>query len=200
MLWPSSFIEWRGRWNWATFPSKQAICKTVRERATPNSGLPCKAGWICSRPSPTSPPMTRQAAVKALRDQVRKATANFERERIESLEKFRKDFKDLLETYIYKRGCLVIFVDDLDRCLPEKAVEVLEAIKLFLDVPGCIFVLGIDHGVIERGIRLRYGEMGGARRTANDPAQCGSAIARHGRRRRALPRLFAGSGQKQPGE
>ena len=107
-------------------------------------------------------PSDPAAAVKALRDQVRKTTAGFERERIESLEKFRKDFKDLLETYIYKRGCLVIFVDDLDRCLPEKAVEVLEAIKLFLDVPGCIFVLGIDHGVIERGIRLRYGEMGGA--------------------------------------
>ena len=107
-------------------------------------------------------PSDPAAAVKALRDQVRKTTAGFERERIESLEKFRKDFKDLIGTYICQRGCLVIFVDDLDRCLPEKAVEVLEAIKLFLDVPGCIFVLGIDHGVIERGIRLRYGEMGGA--------------------------------------
>jgi hypothetical protein len=39
----------------------------------------------------------------------------------------------------------------------------LEAIKLFLDVPGCIFVLGIDQDVVQRGIRLRYGELGRAR-------------------------------------
>ncbi|MCA9712937.1 MAG: hypothetical protein KDK70_44340, partial [Myxococcales bacterium] len=39
---------------------------------------------------------------------------------------------------------LLFLVDDLDRCLPEKAVEVLEAIKLFLEVPGCAFVIGVD--------------------------------------------------------
>jgi formylglycine-generating enzyme required for sulfatase activity len=49
-----------------------------------------------------------------------------------------------------------VFVDDLDRCLPDKAVEVLEAIKLFLDVPGCVFVLGIAREVIEQGIKVRY--------------------------------------------
>lgn len=51
---------------------------------------------------------------------------------------------------------LVILVDDLDRCLPEKAVEMLEAIKLFLDVQGCAFVLALDDEVIERGIAYRY--------------------------------------------
>jgi len=33
---------------------------------------------------------------------------------------------------------------------------VLEAIKLFLDVPGCIFVLGLDPEAIERAVRTRY--------------------------------------------
>ncbi|MFZ5915745.1 MAG: KAP family P-loop NTPase fold protein [Chloroflexota bacterium] len=101
------------------------------------------------------------AAARALRDQVRRATALLEQERIESLERFQEQFRELIEQYVQSRGFLVVFVDDLDRCLPEKAVEVLEAIKLFLDVPGCIFILGIDRDVIERGIRLRYGEMGG---------------------------------------
>jgi hypothetical protein len=50
----------------------------------------------------------------------------------------------------------VFLVDDLDRCLPEKAVEMLEAIKLFLDVEGCAFVLALDDEVIERGIAHRY--------------------------------------------
>lgn len=50
----------------------------------------------------------------------------------------------------------VFLIDDLDRCLPEKAVEMLEAIKLFLDVEGCAFVLALDDEVIERGIAYRY--------------------------------------------
>lgn len=50
----------------------------------------------------------------------------------------------------------VFLVDDLDRCLPDKAVEVLEAIKLFLEVEGCAFVLALDEEVVERGIAHRY--------------------------------------------
>lgn len=51
---------------------------------------------------------------------------------------------------------LLFLIDDLDRCLPEKAVEMLEAVKLFLDVEGCAFVLAVDDEVIERGIVHRY--------------------------------------------
>jgi hypothetical protein len=50
----------------------------------------------------------------------------------------------------------VLFIDDLDRCLPDKAVEMLESIKLFLDIPAFAFVIGVDNEVIERGIRHRY--------------------------------------------
>jgi len=51
---------------------------------------------------------------------------------------------------------LVFLIDDLDRCLPDKAVQVLESIKLFLDIPGCAFVLGMDEEVVDRGIAYRY--------------------------------------------
>lgn len=51
---------------------------------------------------------------------------------------------------------LLFLIDDLDRCLPEKAVEMLESIKLFLDVEGCAFVLAVDDEVVERGIIHRY--------------------------------------------
>ena len=37
---------------------------------------------------------------------------------------------------------VVIFVDDLDRLQPQKAVEVLEVLKVFLDCENCVFVLG----------------------------------------------------------
>jgi len=101
------------------------------------------------------------AAARALHNQVRRATATLEQERIESLDRFQQEFRTVIEKYVLPHGYFVIFVDDLDRCLPDKAVEVLEAIKLFLNVPGCIFILGIDREVVERGIHLRYGELGG---------------------------------------
>ena len=54
------------------------------------------------------------------------------------------------------KGALVIFVDDLDRCLPDKVVQVLETIKLFLDKPGCVFVLGADANVIREAVTSHY--------------------------------------------
>src|SRR5262249_43169714 len=51
---------------------------------------------------------------------------------------------------------LVVVIDDLDRCLPEKALQVLEAIKLFLDVPGVVFLLAVDREVIERAVTAKY--------------------------------------------
>ena len=42
-----------------------------------------------------------------------------------------------------------------DAC-PRKAIELLESIKLFLDIKGCAFVLAVDDEVVERGITHRY--------------------------------------------
>jgi formylglycine-generating enzyme required for sulfatase activity len=45
---------------------------------------------------------------------------------------------------IQRRQVLAVFLDDLDRCRRERVVEVLEAINLFLDLPGVCFFLGLD--------------------------------------------------------
>ena len=50
----------------------------------------------------------------------------------------------------------IFLIDDLDRCLPENALKMLESIKLFLDVPGCAFVLAVDDDVVERGVEHHY--------------------------------------------
>ncbi len=60
------------------------------------------------------------------------------------VEQFQREFADLVDKYIVQESQrLIVFVDDLDRCLPERALEVLDAIKLFMDVQGCVFVLGL---------------------------------------------------------
>lgn len=50
----------------------------------------------------------------------------------------------------------VFLIDDLDRCLPENTLKMLESIKLFLDVPSCAFVLAVDDDVVERGVVHHY--------------------------------------------
>jgi hypothetical protein len=50
----------------------------------------------------------------------------------------------------------VLFVDDLDRCLPEAALAVLEALKLVLNRPGLITVMGIAEGELSRAVTAAY--------------------------------------------
>lgn len=56
-----------------------------------------------------------------------------------------------------KKNRIVVFVDDLDRLAPEKAVELLEVLKVFMDVPKCVFVLAVDYAVVTQGLEKKYG-------------------------------------------
>jgi ribosomal protein L7/L12 len=53
---------------------------------------------------------------------------------------------------------LVFFIDDLDRCVPEQVLKVLEALKLYLNLPSCVYVVGVDRSALECSIRQRYKE------------------------------------------
>lgn len=53
---------------------------------------------------------------------------------------------------------MVVFIDDLDRCISEKTIDILEAIKLFLNVQHSVFVIGADKARIEEGIIGKYGK------------------------------------------
>lgn len=45
---------------------------------------------------------------------------------------------------------LCVFVDDLDRCAPIGVLGVFEAMKLYLDVPGLVFVVGYDQTIVSQ--------------------------------------------------
>ncbi|MDE1818286.1 MAG: hypothetical protein KGI19_06760 [Thaumarchaeota archaeon] len=51
---------------------------------------------------------------------------------------------------------LVIFIDDLDRCTPEKATEIFESVKVFFDIEGLVFVFGLSQTIIESAINFKY--------------------------------------------
>jgi CheY-like chemotaxis protein len=59
---------------------------------------------------------------------------------------------------------MVVFIDDLDRCSDDVVVKVCEAVKLYLDAPGLIFVIACDQSVLARGVSVaRQGGSGEGR-------------------------------------
>lgn len=51
---------------------------------------------------------------------------------------------------------IVVFVDDLDRCSPTKALEVLESMKVFLDIEGFVYVIGLSIKTVAKLISFAY--------------------------------------------
>jgi hypothetical protein len=57
------------------------------------------------------------------------------------------------EAYINR---IVLYIDDLDRCPPERVVQVLQAVHLLLAFPLFIVVVGVDARWIAHSLRRRY--------------------------------------------
>ena len=51
---------------------------------------------------------------------------------------------------------VVIFIDDLDRVTPSAALELLEVMKIFLDVRKCVFVIACDFDVVKKGVAAKF--------------------------------------------
>ncbi|SEJ43176.1 KAP family P-loop domain-containing protein [Myroides marinus] len=77
-----------------------------------------------------------------------------EDDEITMVREFREDFKKMLDKSNIKK--LVVIIDDLDRCTPDRLIENLEAIKLFLNVDKTAFVIGADPRIVRHAIELRY--------------------------------------------
>ncbi|EPN7234962.1 Qat anti-phage system ATPase QatA [Vibrio vulnificus] len=75
----------------------------------------------------------------------------------EEVEAFRKAFDDLLKEAGVKQ--LIVLVDDLDRCLPDTAIETLEAIRLFVFTARTAFVVAADEAMIEYSVRKHFPEL-----------------------------------------
>lgn len=56
------------------------------------------------------------------------------------------------------KGRLVVLVDELDRCLPSYAMELLNTARHLFDVPGVMIVLGINRAELEHRVQKVYGQ------------------------------------------
>ena len=57
---------------------------------------------------------------------------------------------------------LVVFIDELDRCRPSYAVELLETCKHIFSVDHAVFVLAVNQGELAHSVRVLYGAKFGA--------------------------------------
>lgn len=65
------------------------------------------------------------------------------------IREFRKSYISLLEAFDRP---VIVYVDNLDRCLPENTISTLEAIRLFLFMPNTAFVVAADPDMIRLAI------------------------------------------------
>ena len=69
-----------------------------------------------------------------------------------------RNFRDRFSKMLEESGIesLIILIDDLDRCSPQRIIDNLEAIKLFLNVERTAFVIGADPRIVRHAIATVY--------------------------------------------
>ncbi len=73
------------------------------------------------------------------------------------------EFKKLLGEFVKSkngesnRKPLIFFIDELDRCRPTFAVDVLEKVKHVFDAEGVVFVIGVHKAALAKTIEKVYG-------------------------------------------
>jgi hypothetical protein len=98
----------------------------------------------------------REALPDAAKESVAGKADEAQDDALSDIRQFREEFASLL-----KKGdieTLVVLIDDLDRCSPDRIIDNLEAIKLFLNVPNTAFVIGADRRIIRQAVAWRYRE------------------------------------------
>lgn len=67
-----------------------------------------------------------------------------------------QDFRNLLKTEC-KTKKIIFLVDELDRCLPEYQIKVLESLYHFLDIPNLIVLIAIDRTLLDDSVKKVFG-------------------------------------------
>ena len=88
----------------------------------------------------------------------RDALENYEDER-KTVAHFRTSLAAFSDEIVELSGGkpFVAFIDEIDRCRPSYAIELLERAKHLFDVPGIVFVLSVDKTQLAHGISAVYG-------------------------------------------
>lgn len=81
-----------------------------------------------------------------------------------------KDLSDKLKDHREPRvDRIILYIDDLDRCPPDRVVEVLQAVHLILSLPLFVVVVAVDSRWLLQSLEAYYEKHFGKRRHRSDP-------------------------------
>jgi len=81
-------------------------------------------------------------------------------ERVQAMKEIKNQLSFLAELMheIYGlKNKIIILIDELDRCRPNYAVEMLEVIKHFFQTKGCVFLVATDTEALQHSVSAIYG-------------------------------------------
>lgn len=81
--------------------------------------------------------------------------------KLQGVEAFKESLQDWIGAVVGKGGRerpAFIFIDELDRCRPSYAVEMLEVIKHFFQMEGVVFVVATDTEQLQHAVKAIYGQ------------------------------------------
>lgn len=71
----------------------------------------------------------------------------------QEIDEFRKEFASLLTDL---DAVLIVFIDNLDRCLPDQLIHTLEALRLFLFMGNTAFCVAADEDMVQGAIKHHF--------------------------------------------
>jgi len=77
---------------------------------------------------------------------------------VDNIDDFKSEYEAKISDSLRnnKKEKLVVFIDDMDRCLQENVLNLLEIMKNFLSVKNTLFVIGVDKRVLVDHINQKY--------------------------------------------
>lgn len=84
-----------------------------------------------------------------------------QKKQVDGLHAFRLALEELGECYLKvhqnKSAPIYVLIDELDRCRPSYAIEVIECVKHFFNTKNFVFVLATDTGQLQHSLKAVYG-------------------------------------------
>ncbi len=159
---------WFNTWQFSQFQMQNELtvsmlCALLSELDYSQEKVKKVVGFLSGAAKTAAGILTEMVAGGIAADKVTGALEGGNLDFAEEIKNLKTKFQEAVNDKLKKtqKDRVVIFVDDLDRLQPSKAVELLEVLKVFLDCENCVYVLAVDYEVVTQGIKQKFGDMVG---------------------------------------
>jgi hypothetical protein len=129
------------------------IATILAKRALPVAGRIATAGLL------NLDELTEKALAEFAEENIKNAVDAYSKEK-DLIKQFHESLAESLKSLEKneKKDQLIFFIDEIDRCRPTYAIEVLERMKHLFNIENVIFVLSLDKSQLSVSLKAIYGE------------------------------------------